>query len=113
MKITQLSAALALAVPFAAMSADTVNDWENLEVNSIDRLPARTYSMPLANEAAALADVLDPETPWKMSLNGMWKISCISIDCSLPGSSVHGILQARILERVAMPSSRGSSQPRD
>ena len=75
MKITQLSAALALVVPFAAMSADTVNDWENLEVNSIDRLPARTYSMPLANEAAALADVLDPETPWKMSLNGMWKIS--------------------------------------
>ena len=34
-------------------------------------------------------------------------------DCSLPGSSVHGILQARILEWVAMPSSRGSSQPRN
>ena len=33
--------------------------------------------------------------------------------CSLPGSSVHGISQARILEWVAMPSSRGSSQPRD
>ena len=30
-----------------------------------------------------------------------------------PGSSVHGILQARILEWVAIPSSRGSSQPRD
>ena len=35
------------------------------------------------------------------------------MDCSPPGSSVHGILQARILEWVAMPSSRGSSQPRD
>ena len=34
-------------------------------------------------------------------------------DCSPPGSSVHGILQARILEWVAMPSSRGSSRPRD
>ena len=32
-----------------------------------------------------------------------------SLDCSPPGSSVHGILQARILEWVAMPSSRGSS----
>ena len=32
---------------------------------------------------------------------------------SLPGSSVHGILKARILEWVAMPSSRGSSPPRD
>ena len=35
------------------------------------------------------------------------------IDCSLPGFSVHGILQARILEWVAMPSSRRSSWPRD
>ena len=34
---------------------------------------------------------------------------CNPVDCSLPGSSVHGILQARILEWVAMPSSRGSS----
>ena len=35
------------------------------------------------------------------------------MDCSPPGSSVHGILQERILELVAMPFSRGSSQPRD
>ena len=35
------------------------------------------------------------------------------MDCSPPGSSVHGILQARTLEWVAMPFSRGSSQPRD
>ena len=35
------------------------------------------------------------------------------MDYSPPGSSVHGILQARILESVAMPSSRGYSQPRD
>ena len=34
-------------------------------------------------------------------------------DCSLPGSSVLGILQARILEWVVMPSSRGFSQTRD
>ena len=33
------------------------------------------------------------------------------MDCSPSGSSVHGILQARILEWVAMPSSRGSSNP--
>ena len=35
------------------------------------------------------------------------------MDYSLPGSSVHGILQARILEGVAMPSSRGFSWPMD
>ena len=38
---------------------------------------------------------------------------CEPMDCSLPGSSLHGILQARTLEWVAMPFSRGSSQPRD
>ena len=38
---------------------------------------------------------------------------CNPRDCSPPGSSVHGILQTRILEWVAMPSSRGSSQPRN
>ena len=35
------------------------------------------------------------------------------MDCSLADSSVHGILQAGIPEWVAMPSSRGSSQPKD
>ena len=38
---------------------------------------------------------------------------CDAMDCSPPGSSVHGILQARILEWTAVPSSRGSSQLRD
>ena len=38
---------------------------------------------------------------------------CDPVDCSLPGSSVYGILWARKLEWIAMPSSRGSSRPRD
>ena len=38
---------------------------------------------------------------------------CDPTDCSLPGSSVHGILQVRILEWVAILFSRGSSWPRD
>ena len=38
---------------------------------------------------------------------------CNPMDCSPPGSSVHGIFQGRILEWVAMLSSRGSSRPRD
>ena len=45
------------------------------------------------------------------------KLSCLTLsdrmDCSPPGSSVHGIFQARILEWVTISSSRGSSQPRD
>ena len=48
----------------------------------------------------------------------VWSLSCVRLfcdpmDCSLPGSSVHGILQARILEWVAIPFSRGSSRPKD
>ena len=43
--------------------------------------------------------------------------SCLTLhnpmDCSMPGSFVQGILQARILEWVAIPFSRGSSQPKD
>ena len=38
---------------------------------------------------------------------------CDPVDCSPPGSSIHGILQARILEWVAISFSRGSSRPRD
>ena len=38
---------------------------------------------------------------------------CDPMHCSPPGSSVHGILQTRMLEWVAIPSSRGSSQPRN
>ena len=38
---------------------------------------------------------------------------CDLMDCNPSGSSVHGILQARILEWVAVPFSRGYSQPRD
>ena len=43
--------------------------------------------------------------------------SCLTLwdpmDCSLSGSSIHGILQAKILEWVAIPFSKGSYQPRD
>ena len=47
---------------------------------------------------------------WK-SLSFVWL--CDPMDCSPPGSSVHGILQTRILEWVTIPFSRGSFQPRN
>ena len=45
------------------------------------------------------------------SLSRVWLF--VTLDCSLKGSSVHGLFQTRILGRVAMCSSRGSSRPRD
>ena len=47
------------------------------------------------------------------SLSSRVRLFCNPMDCSPPGSSVHGIVRARILEWGAMPSSRGSSRPRD
>ena len=55
--------------------------------------------------------VLIPDV--KVLVAQLCSILCNPMGCSPPGSSVHGILQARILEWVAIPSSRGSSQPRD
>ncbi|MBO7686149.1 MAG: beta-galactosidase, partial [Kiritimatiellae bacterium] len=69
-------ALIAMVASCGAFAAE-VNDWENVEVNSIDRLPARTYAMPLADEAAALTDSLEPDTPFVMSLNGDWKFSWV------------------------------------
>ena len=58
------------------------------------------------------------------SIACMWCVCCVLVvqscqtlcnptDCSPTGSSVHGILEERILKRLAVPSSRGSSRPRD
>ena len=49
----------------------------------------------------------------KVSVTQWCPSLCHHMDFSPPGSSVHGILQARILEWVAISFSRGSSQPRD
>ena len=55
--------------------------------------------------------------PFPSSHNIMKAQSCLTLcepmDCSLPGSSLHGIFQARILEWVALSFSGGSSLPRD
>ena len=64
-----------LAAAAVAVSSATAPDWENPAVNSSGRLPARTYSMPLASESAAMGSALQPETPYVKSLNGTWKIS--------------------------------------
>ena len=57
-----------------------------------------------------------------ISFRGMLKVKvkslrhvrlCDSVDCSLSGSSVHGIFQARVLEWIAISFSRGSPQPRN
>ena len=91
-----------------------------------DREPVRICCMIQGTQSAALRQ------PGGVGRGGRWRevqeggdicIGCLltqpaptlcdPMDCSLPGSSLHGTSQARILEWVAMASSRGSSRPRD
>ena len=58
-------------------------------------------SLPLSHHPTALARE-DHVTQWCLTL-------CDPMDCSLPGSSIHGVFQARILEWVAISFSRGFS----
>ena len=53
------------------------------------------------------------DSKWKWVFTHSCLTLCDPMDCSLPGSSVHGILQVRILGWIAIPFSRRSSQPRD
>ena len=78
-------------------------------------LPRPTIE-PASLMASALAcGLFTTSTTWRSEVK--WSQSCPTlcdpVDCSLPDSSVHGILQAKILEWVAISFSRGSSQPRD
>ena len=78
---------------------------ENQNPNKTKRIPSRHHK-PLAKLEVFIICVLCLAAQSCPTL-------CDPMDCSLPGSSVPGILQARILEWVAMPCSTGSSQPRD
>ncbi|MBO6121593.1 MAG: hypothetical protein J6Q49_07015 [Kiritimatiellae bacterium] len=70
---------IAMAIGLAACGAfaEEVNDWENPAVNSINRLPARTWTVPFADDSSALSDDLVPESPYLVSLNGDWKIKWV------------------------------------
>ena len=60
------------------------------------------------------SDLPASKVKWKWSeVAQSCRTLCDPVDCNLPGSFVHGILQARILEWVAISFSRGSSRPRD
>ena len=66
-----------------------------LQVNSFPTEPAGKPHIPHSEVAQSCPTLCDPT------------------DCSLSGSSVHGIFQARVLEWIAISFSRGSSQPRN
>ena len=78
--------------------------WPQVPTETLPWLAVRGWRsiwVPLGASACVICQLLSCPTLWD------------PVDVSLPGSSVHGIPQARILTWVAIPFSRGSSQPRD
>ena len=74
-----------------------------------------SYSLPfvLGTCLALQLSCLVASLKVKVKVKSLSPTLCAPMDCSLPGSSVRGILQARVLEWVAIFFSRRSSQPRD
>ena len=76
-------------------------------------LPESPAPPPHVHHLMTLRELVTEEQRLKSLLHILDTQSCLTLcdrmDCSLSGSTVHGILQARILEWVAIPFSRGSS----
>ena len=78
--------------------------------------------LPLCMVSFSILFVLEPRHIWKDNMKevksaSVSRSSCLALcdpmNCSPPDSSVHGILQARILELITVPFSKGSYRPRD
>ena len=85
--------------PHGQRSLVGYSPWDHKEVDTTEQLcTAQQYIIKLLLYIPAATKMLQ-----------LCPTLCDPMDCSLPGSSVHGTLQARILEWIAMLSSRGSS----
>ena len=109
--VTKEAAGRGVSSGFSSLSQDALHHWPILSSHEV------------ADETAFLYDHQDRYILYASFVYRL-KLYCVLIaqscltlcdprDCSLPGSSVHGILWARTLECVAISSSRGSCQPKD
>ena len=84
--------------------------WMGGEFGGMDTYPCKAESLCCPPETmATLLMGYESESEVAQSFPTL----CDPMDCSLPGSSVHGIFQARVLEWLAISFSRGSSRPKD
>ena len=75
--------------------------------------PKNQYQTHMRKKQMKLANYLPNREVVYLKVTQSCLTLCDPMDCSLPSSSVHGILQARVLEWVAISFSRGSSRPKD
>ena len=91
--------------PLLALCGQNIDTYCLIDVLGLDPWKPCLKSSPESNLLKACSKVP------VCAVGQVWPTLCNPMDCSLPGSSVHGNFQARILEWVAISSSRGSSQP--
>ena len=87
------------------MSVSLWNSWGNLKLWGLWKV----IRIRWGHEGGALVNRIESESEVAQSCPAL----CNSMDCSLPGSSVHGIFPTIVLEWTAISFSRGYSQPRD
>ena len=98
--------------PFQILKDDAVKMPANLE-NSARLEKVSFHSSPKERQCQRILRLPHNSTHLTREVAQSYLTLCDPMDYSLPGSSVHGIFQARVLEWVAISFSRGSSQPRD
>ena len=89
--------------------SDRLGEWDwqiHTTIHKIDNSKNLLYSKENSSQYSVMAYIVALVAQPCLTL-------CDTMDCSPPGSFVHGILQARTLERVAILFSRGSSWPKD
>ena len=92
----------------------TLGRWKrrgNCEMAGAARRGSQNFELD-STFAETLFKVRDTEVKWSVVAHSCLTL-CYPMDSSLPGSAIHGIFQARILEWAAISFSRGSSQSRD
>ena len=104
-----------LQYPWTSLVAQLVKNPPAMQETRVQSLG---WEDPLEKEMATHSSTPAWKIPWteepqSSSVAQLCPTLCDPMNWGLPGSSVHEILQARILEWVAMSFSRGSSQPRD
>ena len=86
---------------------------QNLQDDSATRLQHGRNQVPSRKQEARRYHIAEESSRSTVLCRSVMSTLDDPMDCSPPGSSVHGTLQAKTLQWVAMPSSRGSSPPRD
>ena len=91
-----------LALP-ATMGAQTYQEWDDVSINSLNREPAHTLSIPFADEAAVSTSQMEA-SPYYLSLNGTWKFRWAGTPQTAPGTFYQDNFNVSSWDDIDVPS---------